>query len=194
MKTIASQPALQQHLGLAVWFAQVMCRRIAYLRKLDRDEVIAQALIGLARTLATYDPSRGSLSAYAWRYVRSEMDHFLRHRGPVSVSTDAIRNASDIPLERQKLAKAALTSSTTSNPDRLPDQRPSATQTVEDTELLAYALAGLSPRERQVIHLRYVEGLTCREIASQLGISHQLVSRIENEALAVMRIRLEVSR
>ena len=54
------------------------------------------------------------------------------------------------------------------------------------------ALAGcLSPREREIIRLRYGIGLACslpqREIAARLGISRSYVSRIEKRALEKLR-------
>ena len=58
------------------------------------------------------------------------------------------------------------------------------------------ALAGcLSPREREIIRLRYGIGLASplpqREIAARLGISRSYVSRIEKRALEKLREALE---
>ena len=58
------------------------------------------------------------------------------------------------------------------------------------------ALAGcLSPREREIIRLRYGLGgtipLTQREIAASFGISRSYVSRIEKRALEKLRQELQ---
>ena len=54
---------------------------------------------------------------------------------------------------------------------------------------------GLTPREREIIRLRYGIGLASplpqREIAARLGISRSYVSRIEKRALEKLREALE---
>jgi RNA polymerase sigma-B factor len=48
----------------------------------------------------------------------------------------------------------------------------------DDRLLLALSLADLSERERMIINLRFVEGLTQSEIASRVGLSQMHVSRL----------------
>ena len=62
-------------------------------------------------------------------------------------------------------------------------------------KMLQYIDRLLSPRERQIIMMRYgiggVEALTQREIAQTLGISRSYVSRIEKSALETLRDALK---
>jgi RNA polymerase sigma-B factor len=57
----------------------------------------------------------------------------------------------------------------------------------EDRQLLAQGLEGLPTRERTILHLRFVEGLTQSEIAAEVGISQMHVSRLLASSLALLR-------
>jgi RNA polymerase sigma-B factor len=58
---------------------------------------------------------------------------------------------------------------------------------VEDREALAPVLDALPDRERQVLHLRFVENRTQSEIATEVGVSQMHVSRILARTLATLR-------
>lgn len=57
---------------------------------------------------------------------------------------------------------------------------------VEDEDLIARAMVGLSDRERKVIDWRFRGGLLQREIAERVGVSQMQVSRILRAAVARM--------
>jgi RNA polymerase sigma-B factor len=56
-------------------------------------------------------------------------------------------------------------------------------EAAENRELLASGLASLDERERRIVHLRFVEGLTQSQIAAQVGVSQMHVSRLIRRAL-----------
>ena len=56
-----------------------------------------------------------------------------------------------------------------------------------DRVLLQHALAGLAPRQRAVVVLRYYEDLTARETAAVLGVSVGTVKSQGRDALARLR-------
>jgi RNA polymerase sigma-B factor len=58
---------------------------------------------------------------------------------------------------------------------------------VEDRSVLEPALASLPERSRLIVKLRFVDGLTQSEIASQIGISQMHVSRLLAASLAQLR-------
>ncbi len=62
----------------------------------------------------------------------------------------------------------------------------------EDRVLLAGGFAALDERERRVLHLRYFEGLSQTQIATQVGLSQAHISRIIRDALAKLRDQLDV--
>ncbi|MGW1620092.1 RNA polymerase sigma factor SigF [Streptomyces sp. NPDC002172] len=62
-----------------------------------------------------------------------------------------------------------------------------ALELVEDFHTLAPLVAGLAERDRQIIHLRFVEELTQAQIGERLGVSQMHVSRLLSRALARLR-------
>lgn len=56
-----------------------------------------------------------------------------------------------------------------------------------DNILLKEEIGNLSPKERQIIVMRYYRDMTQQEIAGRMGISQVQVSRIEKKALAGIR-------
>ncbi len=57
----------------------------------------------------------------------------------------------------------------------------------EERLLLARAFDRLEPDRRELITLRYIDGLTCEEIGRRRGCSASYVSRICNEAIGRLR-------
>jgi RNA polymerase sigma-B factor len=62
----------------------------------------------------------------------------------------------------------------------------------EARAMLATGLDELAPREREIVHLRFFEGLTQREIAEQIGISQMHVSRLIRRTVQQLRERIAV--
>ncbi len=58
---------------------------------------------------------------------------------------------------------------------------------IDDRSVLGPALARLPERERRIIHLRFVEGMTQSEIAAEVGVSQMHVSRLLTSSLAQLR-------
>ena len=61
----------------------------------------------------------------------------------------------------------------------------------EQRVLLRRGLDGLGPRERELVRLRYYEGLTQREIARAVGVSQMHVSRLIRRSIDTMRDSIE---
>ena len=60
----------------------------------------------------------------------------------------------------------------------------------EDRAALAPAMAHLSPREREIMRMRFEEGLPQTQIAERVGLSQMHVSRLIRKALGVIRDEL----
>ncbi len=63
--------------------------------------------------------------------------------------------------------------------------------TAEHRVLLADGMTALEPREREIVALRFFEGLTQREIAEHIGISQMHVSRLLRRSLEEMRVSMD---
>jgi RNA polymerase sporulation-specific sigma factor len=64
----------------------------------------------------------------------------------------------------------------------------------EERRMIRRAVASLSPRERQIIELRYgltgARDLTQKEVADLLGISQSYISRLEKRIIAGLRTKI----
>ena len=58
---------------------------------------------------------------------------------------------------------------------------------IEYMEMIAPTLKALTPRERLILHLRFVEDLTQAQIANEIGLSQMHVSRLLRRSLARLR-------
>jgi RNA polymerase sigma-B factor len=63
----------------------------------------------------------------------------------------------------------------------------------EDRSLLDHGFEALDERERRIVQLRFVDGLTQSQIAHEIGISQMHVSRLIRRALETMREAIEGS-
>lgn len=70
--------------------------------------------------------------------------------------------------------------------DQVSDQKNKEERWVEDLSLQA-AMEKLNDREKYIISLRFFEGQTQMEVAQKVGISQAQVSRLEKNALRIMR-------
>jgi RNA polymerase sigma-B factor len=61
----------------------------------------------------------------------------------------------------------------------------------EDRSVLAHGLGALDARERKIVELRFMAGLTQSQIAHELDISQMHVSRLIRRALETMRLAIE---
>ena len=57
----------------------------------------------------------------------------------------------------------------------------------EDRATLERLMAAITPREREVLRLRFVEDLTQAEIGARIGVSQMQVSRLIRQSLARLR-------
>lgn len=76
--------------------------------------------------------------------------------------------------------------------DQVRDTRNTEGQWMERIALRS-AFGSLSPREKQILSLRFYDGKTQMEVASCLGISQAQVSRLEKGAINSMRKSIMVS-
>ena len=94
---------------------------------------------------------------------------------------DAYRALSlDAPVEEMGAALEAL------------GERDAGYDLVEQRVLLRGGLGELDPREREILRLRFFEGLTQREIAQRIGISQMHVSRLIRRSVDDLRRHLAV--
>ena len=155
-----------------------------YAASSEQDDLLSIGTIGLIKAVNTFRPDKNiRLATYASKCIQNELlMHFRQKRksaGELSLS-DALETDGDgNALALQDIICCE-------------DDGLSAVEEHDRYDAMHHALAcSLSPREREIIRLRYGLGLPAPlpqwEIAKQMGISRSYVSRIEKRALEKLR-------
>ena len=158
-----------------------------YASSAEQDDLISIGTIGLIKAVSTFRPDKNiRLATYASKCIQNELlMHFRqkrKHTGELSLS-DALETDGDgNALSLQDVICCE-------------DDGLSAVEEHDRYNAMHQALTVyLSPREREIIRLRYGLGLPAplpqREIAKLMGISRSYVSRIEKRALEKLRCAL----
>lgn len=153
------------------------------------EDLISIGTIGLIKAVGTYRLDKNiKLATYASRCIENEILMYLRknasRKGEVSF---------DEPLNTDWDGNELLLS------DVLGTDADVVMRPIEedvDRSLLAQAIRILSPREKQIITLRFGLGgkqeQTQKEVADQLGISQSYISRLEKRI--IQRLKKEILR
>ena len=153
------------------------------------EDLISIGTIGLIKAVGTYRADKNiKLATYASRCIENEILMYLRknasRRGEVSF---------DEPLNTDWDGNELLLS------DVLGTDGDTVMRPIEedvDRSLLTEAINILSPREKQIITMRFGLGggreQTQKEVADQLGISQSYISRLEKRIIS--RLKKEILR
>ena len=153
------------------------------------EDLISIGTIGLIKAVGTYRTDKNiKLATYASRCIENEILMYLRknagRKGEVSF---------DEPLNTDWDGNELLLS------DVLGTEADVVMRPIEEDverDLLAAAINVLSPREKQIITLRFGLGggkeQTQKEVADQLGISQSYISRLEKRIIS--RLKKEILR
>ena len=168
-------------------------RLVVYLAKkyessgVPTEDLISIGTIGLIKAVNTYSPDRCiKLATYASRCIGNEILMYLRK------SSNRRQEASiDEPLNVDGDGNELLLSDILGSDENMVGQ-----QLEQDAEraVLRRAVAALSPRERQIMELRFglADGVerTQKEAADALGISQSYISRLEKRILHQLKAQL----
>ena len=129
-----------------------------------RDDAQQEGMIALLSAIRTFDPAKGvAFSTYATRVVRNAVLMWIRTE----------RNAG---RRVANLAAATTEAMLSEHPPEIP----------EDSGV-GKAMASLSERDRTIIILRTIEGLTINETAKQVGMSISGCQKAEMNAREVLK-------
>ena len=152
------------------------------------EDLISIGTIGLIKAVGSFDPGKNiKLATYASRCIENEILMVLRRSSKLRMEVSL-----DEPLNTDWDGNELLLSDVLgTEPDLVSRQ---LDQDVEK-QLLYMAIARLTPRERQIISLRY--GLmngkehTQKEVADMLGISQSYISRLEKRIISQLHEELQ---
>lgn len=166
--------------GLALYILKKCRQKWMAVRRLEAEDAVQAALLGLCEAARAYDPSRGGFAGFAAKCIISALTAASQTAGAVRV-----------PWQRRKrpanlLAQFRAASVGQFDYDREPEpERPD--EPAELLEPLRDALPRLSDRQRDVLNLRYRDGLTLAEAGERLGVTRERVRQIEAGALRELR-------
>lgn len=158
-----------------------------YTQTCDQDDLISIGTIGLIKGISSYRPEKKvRLATYASRCIENEVLMYFRSikktAGDLSLS-DSI----DTDKEGNSLSLMDVIC--------VDDDMFENVANSEMSSLIKTHLSSLTPKEREIIELRYgltgKQPLPQREVAQLCGISRSYVSRIEKKALEKLRKLLE---
>ena len=160
-----------------------------YTQSADQEDLISIGTIGLIKAINTFRADKNiKLATYASRCIENEILMFLRKNAGRRVEVSF-----DEPLNTDYDGNELLLS------DVLGTEADVVMRPLEDDVdlcLLASALDTLSPREREIITLRFGLGggkeQTQKEVADRLGISQSYISRLEKRI--IQRLKKEILR
>lgn len=175
----ARQKLIEHNLRLVAHIAKKY-----YADENDRDDLVSIGTVGLIKAVDSFDPTKGiRLSSYASRCIENEILMFFR---------SAKKTAQDVslndPIDTDKGGNTLTLLDTIATDDHILED---IDLRMKVRQLYDAVKTRLSPREREIILLRY--GLTGqrplvqREIAKKLNISRSYVSRLEKKALQKLR-------
>ena len=178
------QTLIERNLRLVVYIA----RRFEN-TGINIEDLISIGTIGLMKAINTFDAGKSiKLATYASRCIENEILMYLRKN-----SKQKMEVSIDEPLNVDWDGNELLLS------DVLGTDSDVVMRPIEDDvdrQMLADAVAKLSPRERDIITMRFGLGgskeLTQKEVADRLGISQSYISRLEKRI--ILRLRREILR
>ena len=177
------QTLIERNLRLVVYIARRFENTGIYI-----EDLISIGTIGLIKAINTFRTEKNiKLATYASRCIENEILMYLRKN-----SSQRTEVSFDEPLNTDWDGKELLLS------DVLGTEGDVVMRPIEedvDRQLLQTAVSHLSPRERDIITMRFGLGgakeLTQKEVADRLGISQSYISRLEKRIILRLRRDLQ---
>lgn len=172
MTTQEREALAVENLALAAHVARKWARR-GSLRRL-RPDLEAEARAALWDAARTFDPSLGfRFTTYAWRCITNALVSLTRR--------ELKQEAKSLPLVLEEAPQAVAALSVAARPD-------AGIVSEEVSRDVAGLLSHLPAADRRLLTLRFLRGLTCREVALRLGVSHPTVCNRVKAALRRARL------
>ncbi len=151
-----------------------------YITSKNQEDLISIGTIGLIKAVDSFNPANGArFATYAGRCLQNEILMYFRSQKKTQCEV-SLSEPIDIDKDGNPLTYIDIISVDDTIADDIFVK-------ITSTRAKQFIREGLTPRERQILVLRYgLSGeppLTQREIADGLGISRSYVSRIEKAAL-----------
>ena len=190
LRRLAASPGDEQVRGLLI---ERNLRLVVYIaRKFEStgigiEDLVSIGTMGLIKAIGSFRAEKNiKLATYASRCIENEILMYIRKR-----SASRCEVSLDEPLNIDWDGNELLLSDVLGSDDGGVGEAFAAR---EEKRVIHEAVAGLEPRERQIIELRYgLSGkpeMTQKDVADLLGISQSYISRLEKKIIARLREEL----
>ena len=151
------------------------------------EDLISIGTLGLVKAVKTFRVEKNiKLATYASRCIENEILMYIRKR-----SSGRLEVSMEEPINMDWDGNELLLSDVLGSEE---DTVGYEMELREEREAVRAAIAELSPRERELIELRFGfrggEELTQKEVADRMGISQSYISRLEKRILSNLRTRM----
>lgn len=168
-----NQPPIDasKHLGLV---GRMLRRMRPHDRNVEESEEWADAVEGLVRAANTFEPSLGlEFSTYAFTCMHAAVADGIKSRG-------------------RKMRTACLRQLNDADADGLSDRFDLLDEInrAEESARIHAAVRSLPARERQIVKLRFFDGLTLEQAGRRFGLSPKRIDQIQKRALLLLRLEL----
>ncbi|MGQ0550217.1 MAG: sigma-70 family RNA polymerase sigma factor [Armatimonadota bacterium] len=182
-------PRVTDYLPLVGTIARALSRGLP--PSVELDELINDGVIGLIEAARRYDPTRGvGFSTYAGHRIRGAMLDGLRVRDPLPRRIRRAHKAEQAD-PRNQTAGRGIQFHELDDALMIPDDEACEPEArILEEELLHDLHCGLlelPPRDRQVLLLRMVRGMTLRAVAMQLELSITRIAEIQTRGIVRLR-------
>ena len=157
----------------------------------NQEDLVSIGTIGLVKAIDTFRIQKGArFATYGAKCIQNEILMHFRSQKKL-ISEVSINETIDIDRDGNPLTYIDVVCSDEDIAEEI-DRK------MQTEKLLRFLDSVLTPRERQIVTMRYglggIKALTQREIASLLCISRSYVSRIEKSAIQKLRDAMEVEK
>ena len=154
----------------------------------NQEDLVSIGTLGLVKAVDTFKQSAGArFATYAAKCIQNEILMHFRSQKKLSLEV-SLNDVIDVDRDGNPLTYIDVVCCDEDIAEEI-DRK------ITTEKMLVYVDKLLSPRERQIIMMRYglggIKAQTQREIAESLGISRSYVSRIEKAALVTLRDALK---
>lgn len=153
------------------------------------EELISIGTLGLMKAIETFHPDRNiKLATYASRCIENEILMFIR-KNSTRKREVSIEEPLNVDWDGNELLLSDVLGSDADVVGRqLEDE--------EEKKTVRYLVKSLSPREREIIEMRYgltgKRELTQKEVADTLHISQSYISRLEKKIIGRLREEMQI--
>lgn len=141
---------------------------------MELNELIAEGVLGLYNALEKYDPDKGTFDSYAAWHARFYIDKYVK-RGLVKNARTAVVSYSQDTGDNENSMIGNIAGKEREPIDELEDR--------ETKEKMLARLESLPDKERDILKLRFIDGLKMREIGERHNCTKEWIRQTINNAL-----------